>query len=212
MTRDLSQAFLRALLDAEHYHHDQKRKDTDVPYISHLLGVCSLVLEMEGTETEAIAALLHDAPEDSGGEPILAAIEANYGIEVATIVRECSDAFPEKGEEKPPWLERKRQYLAHLRGAGASTMLVSAADKVHNLRAIHLDYCQIHDEIWKRFSAPEPQKQHILWYYGSLRDVYAASESPCDSRRTPLVEVLTNLLERLGYDPSFQPVASVQPV
>lgn len=158
MDTGLSQTFLRALLDAEHYHHDQKRKGTEIPYFSHPLGVCSLVLEMGGTETEAIAALLHDAPEDAGGEPVLLAIETNYGPEVGTIVGECSDAFPDQGEEKPPWLERKRKYLAHLRGVGASTMLVSAADKVHNLRAIYSDYGQIQDEIWKRFSAPEPKR------------------------------------------------------
>ena len=125
---------------------------------------------------------------------------------MGTIVDECSDALPNKGEAKPPWLERKKAYIAHLRGVGASTMLVSAADKVHNLRAIYSDYCQIKNEIWERFSAPEPKRENILWYYGSLRDVYAASESPRDSRREPLVDTLADLLERLGYDPSYRPV------
>lgn len=203
---NLSPAFLRALLDAEHYHHDQVRKGTDIPYVSHLLGVSSIVLEAGGTETEAIAALLHDAPEDAGGEPILRAIEANFGLEVATIVEECSDALPTKGQKKAAYVPRKQAYIEHLRNAGASTMLVSAADKLHNLRAIYTDFLQIGDAIWNRFSAPDPKKDHTLWYYGSLRDIYASPESPYDSRRTAMTEALTELLDRLGYVPgSFEP-------
>lgn len=207
---NLSSAFLRALLDAEHYHHEQLRKKTNVPYISHLLGVCSIVLEAGGTETEAIAALLHDAPEDAGGKPILDAIKANFGIEVATIVEECSDALPAKGEKKAPWLERKRAYIKHLSGVGASTMLVSAADKLHNLRAIYSDFGQIGDKIWERFSAPEPKREHTLWYYCTLKDVYASVESPPDPRRTAATNALTDLLDQLGYktgdfNPATQP-------
>lgn len=202
----LSPAFLRALLDAEHYHHDQLRKGTNVPYFSHVLGVCSLVLEAGGTETEAIAALLHDAAEDAGGEPILRAIEANFGPEVAAIVRRCSDAFPGKGERKPPWLDRKRAYIAHLRNADKSTLLVSSADKLHNLRAIYSDYREIGALIWDRFGAPIPKKEHILWYYSSLRDVYVSAESPVDKRRKAMVDGLTDLLDRLEYKPGhFDP-------
>jgi (p)ppGpp synthase/HD superfamily hydrolase len=195
----LSTAFLRAVLDAEHYHHEQVRKGTDIPYVSHLFGVCSIVLEAGGTETEAIASLLHDAPEDSGGEPILHAIEANFGVEVATIVSECSDSMVERGNEKPDWLTRKKRYLDHLKTAGASTMLVSAADKLHNLRSIYADHRQMGDAIYNRFNAPEPKRESVLWYYASLRDVYRSQDSPADSRRLPLVAALSELLEQLGY-------------
>jgi len=201
----LSPAFLRALLDAEHYHHDQKRKDTQIPYISHLLGVCSIALEAEATDTEAIAALLHDAPEDAGGELILKAIEANFGPEVAEIVRECSDSLTAKGEEKPPWLVRKKEYLTRLKTAGVSAMLVSASDKLHNLRAIASDRREIGDKIWDRFNTPEPKKDHSLWYYGSLRDVYASADSPSDPRRKRLVDAISDLLDQLGYTGDFEP-------
>jgi (p)ppGpp synthase/HD superfamily hydrolase len=202
---NLSPAFLRALLDAEHYHHDQLRKGTTVPYFSHVIGVCSIALEAGATETEAIAALLHDAPEDAGGEPILKAIEANFGSEVAEIVRECSDSLTAKGEKKAPWPDRKKAYLEHLKTSGASAMLVSASDKLHNLRAISSDYRQIGDKIWDRFNAPDPTKEHILWYYGSLRDAYASDDSPRDPRRKPLVEALSDLLAHLGYKGDFRP-------
>jgi hypothetical protein len=196
----LSSSFLRAVLDAEHYHHEQVRKETTIPYISHLLGVCSIVLEAGGTEAEAIAALLHDAPEDCGGEPVLQAIKANFGRDVAKIVEECSDSMVENAATKPDWLTRKKQYLEHLKTASASTMLVSAADKLHNLRSIYLDYLQIGAGIWTRFSAPEPKRDYTLWYYASLRDVYDNPESPKDARRLPLVRALDELLERLTYD------------
>ncbi len=163
-------------MDAEFYHHDQKRKSTNVPYFSHLLGVCSLVLEAGGSEIEAIAALLHDAPEDAGGAPVLAAIAQNFGAEVAGIVAGLSDALPEKGTEKPPWRKRKEDYLAHLRGADYSTMLVSAADKLHNLRAIQSDYQQIGDAVFERFSAPGDKREETLWYYRALFEVYQTDE------------------------------------
>jgi len=196
----LTSAFLRAVLDAEHYHHEQVRKQTDIPYVSHLLGVCSIVLEAGGTEAESIASLLHDAPEDCGGEPILRAIEANFGPEVAKIVEECSDSMVESGGIKPDWLTRKKRYLEHLRTASASTMIVSASDKLHNLRSIYADHRRIGEAIWERFSAPESKREHTLWYYASLRDVYASKDSPSDSRRGPLVDALSELLDQLGYD------------
>ncbi len=42
--------------------------DTPIPYMSHILGVTSLVMEAGGAkEDEVIAALLHDVLEDHGG-------------------------------------------------------------------------------------------------------------------------------------------------
>lgn len=197
-SEQLSSAFTRALVDAEHYHHEQLRKGTTIPYFSHLLAVCSLVLEAGGTETEAIAALFHDAPEDCGGEPVLKAIETNFGAEVAQIVEACSDAMPGKGEKKAFYIERKTAYIEHLRSAGASTMLVSVADKLHNLRAIHSDYLRIGEEIWERFSAPIPKREKVLWYYRSLHTVYGADTSPLDSRRDGMVRAIGALLDEFA--------------
>lgn len=67
-TRPLSPSFNDALAYAAELHAVQLRKGTDIPYVSHLLSVASLVLEHGGTEVEAIAALLHDAIEDQGYE------------------------------------------------------------------------------------------------------------------------------------------------
>ena len=80
-----------------------------MPYIAHLLAVTAIVLESGGDEETAIAALLHDAVEDQGGQPTLDRIRREFGERVARIVHECSDA---DGEPKPPWRFRKEQYLA----------------------------------------------------------------------------------------------------
>ena len=187
----LSSRFHRALMDAEFYHHEQTRKSTHIPYFSHLLGVCSLVLEAGGSETEAIAALLHDAPEDAGGAPVLAAIKQNFGTAVASIVEQLSNALPEQGAAKADWKCRKSAYIDHLRDADSSTLLVGAADKLHNLRAIQADYQRIGNVIFDRFSAPEDRRTNTLWYYRSLLEVYRRRDN---RDRDPRLERLTGAM------------------
>ncbi|MBN2361318.1 MAG: HD domain-containing protein [Deltaproteobacteria bacterium] len=162
----LSEKFDQALLHASRLHRQQVRKTTRVPYVSHLLAVASLVLEHGGDEEEAIAALLHDAVEDQGGLPTLEQIRSLFGDRVADIVRGCSDAWT---QPKPPWLERKRAYLEHLRTASRSVRLVAAADKLHNARSVLSDLLEIGDALWERFNAGRDQQ---LWYYRALADTF----------------------------------------
>src|ERR1700688_2299782 len=147
--RPLGKRFDRALLYATAAHATQFRKGTRRPYIAHLLGVASIVLTHGGDEDEAIAALLHDAVEDQGGKPRLRDIRRKFGPRVAHIVEGCTDADT---DPKPPWLERKKAYLHHLRSADASTCLVSAADKLYNAREILDDYRTHRERLWHRFS------------------------------------------------------------
>ena len=119
-------------------HHGRKlRKGTGIPYLSHLLAVTALVLEAGGDQTEAIGALLHDAVEDGGGPEMLEYIRAQFGDEVAAIVEANSDSDE---QPKPPWRERKEHYIAAIPNKSASAVLVSVADKLHNARAMLLDY------------------------------------------------------------------------
>jgi len=140
----LSDRFTDALVNACLWHGSQKRKKDHVaiPYVSHLLGVASLVLEDGGTEDQAIAGLLHDSVEDQDIE--LATLAALYGAEVARIVDACSDAAGKIGEKKPPWRERKVHHLAKLRALGPDegVLGVTAADKLHNCRDIVADVRQ----------------------------------------------------------------------
>ena len=100
----LSPDFTEALTQAAQLHRRQMRKETEIPYISHLMAVASIVLEHGGTEEEAIAALLHDAVEDQGGKPILEWIRRRFGPAVADIVDGCTDTYV---EPKPEWRKRK---------------------------------------------------------------------------------------------------------
>ena len=184
----LTSKFVEAVAYAHEKHKDQTRKGSEIPYLGHLLSVAGFVIEADGTETEAIAALLHDAPEDQGGEATLAEIREKFGDDVAGIVKECSDTFE---TPKPPWRERKANYIRHLSEASDSALLVSLADKLHNARAILRDYHDIGDELWQRFSVKDPQ-QH-LWYYRSLHDVYAQRVDNW------LLDELTDVLDTLEY-------------
>ena len=159
--------FESAMAYAHQVHKNQRRKGTGIPYIAHILGVTAIAIEYGATEDEAIAALLHDAAEDGGGEQTLAYIRAQFGDAVADIVLGCSDSLVEDPEDKLPWLERKENYLAHLETASQSVCLVSAADKLHNVRSMIRDYRQHGDEIWERFQG---QRDGSLWYYETVAD------------------------------------------
>jgi GTP pyrophosphokinase len=156
--------FENALLYASELHRDQVRKGTGIPYITHLLAVASIVGENGGTEDEVVAALLHDGPEDQGGEATLDVIRVRFGNEVAGIVDGCTDTYE---DPKPPWRERKGSYLAHLAGAPGSVRLVSSADKLHNARAVLSDYRTLGEDLWTRFNGG---KEGTLWYYRAIVD------------------------------------------
>jgi GTP pyrophosphokinase len=158
----LGQRFEQALIFATRKHSAQTRKKTRAPYISHLIIVSGLVLEAGGDEDLAIAALLHDVVEDCGGVTMLKQVRRRFGRRVAHIVEGCTDAFQ---SPKPPWRERKQQYLEHLRAADADTRLVSVADKLHNARAILTDYREIGEPVWRRFAGG---RDGTLWYYRAL--------------------------------------------
>jgi len=158
----LTRRFEQALIFATRKHAGQIRKGTGTPYISHLLSVAALVLEAGGNEDLAIAALLHDVVEDCGGAPMLKEVHRRFGKRVAVVVEGCTDTDV---TPKPPWRERKRQYIRHLRNADAGTRLVSAADKLHNARSILADYRECGEPIWQRFQG---KREGTLWYYRAL--------------------------------------------
>ena len=185
----LGPRFEEALTFAARVHLTQTRKGSDVPYVGHLLGVCSLVIEDGGSEDEVIAALLHDAVEDCGGKPMLEQIRRRFGDEVARIVDGCTDADV---TPKPPWRERKQRYLEHLGDADPSTRRVSAADKLYNARAILGDYLEIGDELWARFKEGEASQ---LWYYRALADTFI--ELAPDDRLARQLDETVRELERV---------------
>jgi (p)ppGpp synthase/HD superfamily hydrolase len=162
--------FVKAVERACEWHGGQVRKGGGTPYIAHLLGVASLVLEARNDEELAIAALLHDAVEDQPEQASPGRIEAEFGTRVADIVEECSDREPGEEGTAANWRPRKEAYVASLERASEDVLLVSCADKLHNARALLRDLRQKREEVWTRFHEPDPAKQ--LWYYGALVDVF----------------------------------------
>jgi (p)ppGpp synthase/HD superfamily hydrolase len=177
--------FQRALVYAARLHGDQSRKGTRVPYITHLLAVAAIVGENGGTDDEVVAALLHDAPEDRGGESRLRDIRLRFGCAVAEIVAGCTDTYE---DPKPPWRERKERYLAHLAGASESVRLVSAADKLHNARSVLSDYRAVGEDLWDRFKGG---REGTLWFYRAVADTLRVEQND------PTVEVLGRVVSEL---------------
>ena len=155
-----------------------------MPYVSHLLAVAALVLEAGADEDVAIAALLHDALEDT--DLTADEIAAQFGARVASIVEACSDTTV---QPKPPWRPRKEAYLARLRTEDDDVLLVSLADKLHNARSMVADLEQVGPTVWSRFNAG-PAEQ--LWWYRSLVAVF-------ESRRPgPMADELARAVDRLA--------------
>lgn len=185
----LGDRFLDAFRFALEKHKDQRRKGKPVPYIEHLMGVCSLVLEFGGDEDQAIAALLHDAVEDCGGEPVEDEIRALFGVRVAQIVHECTDSWVIDQTQKKPWLERKQAYLAHVPKISKDARIVSIADKLHNVRAITSDLRQHGMDTFGRFRGG---REGTLWYYQSLVSEFGKQG------RDPLLDELGRAVEELA--------------
>jgi (p)ppGpp synthase/HD superfamily hydrolase len=167
---NLSDRFAKAFKLAHKLHQHQERKSGKIPYISHLMGVSSIVMRYGGNEDEAIAALLHDAAEDQGGEKILAYIRNRFGDPVADIVLGCSDTTE---SPKPPWKERKERYIGHLREANESTLIVAASDKLYNALDCVRTHAVIGERLWDLFT---PSREETKWYYRSIAEVLEERE------------------------------------
>ena len=188
-TDRISAAFALAAL----VHEKQKRKSTDIPYISHPMAVAAQVSVWGGSEDQFIAALLHDVVED-GGAQYMPVIEEHFGKHVLDLVMACSDAAPQRGQPKGAWIERKEKYIANLRSAADEVLLISAADKWHNLASILADAKQLGEVVFDRFIRQDfertDKKKMVLWYYKELLAVYR-------QRNVPVVVELENLLSEI---------------
>jgi (p)ppGpp synthase/HD superfamily hydrolase len=168
--------FQDSLLYAMEIHKGDVRKETTIPYVSHLFAVCALVLEDGGNEDEAIAALLHDTMEDHPEKVTSSDIETRFGSRVARLVELCTDTPPDyRGGEKPPWHERKAAYIERIRKETYPRCRVALADKLHNLRSIVMDYRRLGDQVWERFNAP---KQDQLRYHQALLSAFRDAQAP----------------------------------
>jgi (p)ppGpp synthase/HD superfamily hydrolase len=201
--RKITARFTSALVVAAELHAGQRRKGLGPPYIAHLLGVTAIAFDFGANEDEAIGALLHDAiedaPESLGASGVRTLIRERFGPAVVDIVEGCTDSDL---TPKPPWRARKEHYVAHLAQASASTLLVSASDKLHNVRSIVRDYRVLHDAVWKRFSA-DAGKTGTIGYYRGLVIAFRTRQADGTAQFPRLVDELdlevTTLEALTGY-------------
>lgn len=211
----LSDRYAAAVRLALQVHRHQARKGTDppVPYLAHVVAVSAIVLDFGGSETQAIAALLHDTIEDApaalGSDWVRRAIGVEFGGEVLAIVEACSDS---EAGEKLAWIERKTRYVAHVDESPADALLVSAADKLHNAQTILRDYRRVGDEVWKRFK-PKAGKVGSLGYYRALTEKFRGRlQNAVVSELDRVVSTLEEAVgERYGWPPGGAVVPERQP-
>lgn len=188
---------------ARRVHADQTIKGTTLPYLAHLFDVCAIALRHGADEDQAIAALLHDAVEDGGGEPMLHQIRTTFGDRVADIVLACSDSLEVDPTAKPDWWTRKIAYLDHLAEATIDTALVSGADKLANVRSLLVEYRRGGDEIFAKFRTG---RAGTLWYYRRIAELLPsrlreASDHPTlDDLGRELATSVDALLAAIGPD------------
>lgn len=181
----LSARFDEALVFAVEHHRLQLRKGTPIPYVAHVLAVAALVLEMGGSEDEAIAGLLHDVIEDGGGVAAENEIREHFGPDVVRIVRANSDTDV---DPKPPWRQRKEAYVASIASKAPDELRVSIADKLHNARSILSDFRLVGNRLWPRFNAGDGDS--VRWYYRALTDAFERrTDALGDGGRSALAEL-----------------------
>ncbi|PZD74788.1 GTP pyrophosphokinase rsh [Acaryochloris thomasi RCC1774] len=165
----INEKFSEALAWAATLHHSQRRKINDTPYLAHLISVAALVLENNGTEEQAIAALLHDAVEDQG--VTVTEIEQRFGATVAAYVAAVTETELTT-EPQPPWQERKLRYLTQLRAAPAEAVFISLADKLHNARSLEAGLHSHGESLWEDYF--KSRRQETRWFYEQLVIEYRA--------------------------------------
>src|SRR5215216_623315 len=186
-----TKSFESALTFASRLHAKQTRKGSNAPYISHLLAVAAIALDHGATEKEAIAALLHDAVEDQGGQKTLDKIRRRYGKRVARIVDAVSDT---NQLPKPPWRERKEAYVERLRSEPYSVRLVVAADKLHNARHLLSSYRVQGEDLWSHFNGG---RDGTLWYYRAVADALASAAEPEENQLQAIIKEIDRTLVTL---------------
>lgn len=163
----------KALVFATHHHQHQHRKGTKIPYMAHLLNVCKILAERDCSDELLAAALLHDVVEDT--EVTIQEVEEMFGNRIGELVRGATelDKLEKKAIEKESsWLERKEHTIHFLKHeATTDQLLVSAADKLDNLRSIVYDHARMGESLWKRFNASKDQQ---AWYYTSIASILQA--------------------------------------
>jgi (p)ppGpp synthase/HD superfamily hydrolase len=176
MTPRLEQAMQTATVA----HRNQVRKGSEIPYIVHPMAVMCIASTATEDEDVLVASLFHDIFEDVPEAYPRERMVKEFGKRVVSIVDGVTKDDTIKG-----WKPRADAYLHHLEHeASDESVIVSAADKAHNLLSILFDYKTLGNELWSRFKVGKDEQ---LWWYESILGV--------TSRRLPDMPINDDLAE-----------------
>ena len=176
-----------AINKAAELHLNMVRKGDDTPYIIHPFTVAFILSHYTSDENTICAGLLHDVLEDVPGYGAAKMLK-DFGKEITDIVKEVSeDKDPNVAtDEKATWEDRKNKYLVNMQNDSQPALLISCADKIHNLSAMIVAYKEQGEKLWDRFNSPKDKK---LWFY---EEVYKILEQRLESE---MVKELRTLID-----------------
>jgi (p)ppGpp synthase/HD superfamily hydrolase len=165
-------------------HGDQYRKNADeealkIPYLTHLIDVMSLLIQVGANDDQLIAGLLQDALEDQSktpdGENTRTVISKMFGVRVLELVEAATDGSSGAPRDETTWKSRKQAHLdemaEHMK-TDTQALLVPLADKLANGQAIVNDLHHVGPVVWDRFNAG---RDEVIWYYTSALAVFESA-------------------------------------
>jgi (p)ppGpp synthase/HD superfamily hydrolase len=149
------------------HHLPHTRIGLNTPYITHPYAVALIVSSYTRDEDVICAALMHDVIEDAVGYTF-DHLEKDFNPRVVTIVRfvtEDKTGSDTIDKLRLNWDERKQKYLENLKKAPQESLIISAADSLHNLRSLLETHRQHGDTFWSSFGASLDKKMVL---YGKI--------------------------------------------
>ncbi len=188
-----------AIQFAAEAHAGQYRKGTNIPYISHLINVMQILCENSCTEEVIAAGLLHDVVEDT--TVTIEEVETRFGAEVAFLVKGATEIQKldkiRTITDEASWKERKLHTIYFLTNeATPDQLMVSAADKLDNIRAIRKDYSRLGEDLWHRFNAGKEEQK---WYYSGIVEVFVKRSKEIGEPLKGISDELTAIVNCIFY-------------
>lgn len=114
-------------------HASQNRSSGEL-YINHPIAVARIVADLGLDEISIVAALLHDAVEDT--EITLEDVETNFGVEVATIVDGVTKLERLQFDSKEAQQAATMRKMLVAMARDLRVLMIKLADRLHNMRTI----------------------------------------------------------------------------
>lgn len=179
----------QALQFSARAHAPQKRTGTTIPYFTHPVAVALILSTTTSDEDVLVAALLHDVVEDCPDPDFGAGkIKEVFGERVFSFVLGCT----ERELRNVDWKVRKDSYVENLDSAPEESLLIVAADKIHNLLSILEDHKNLGEKVFDKFNA---SKAETMWFY---RETFGRLEKRLEQDNALLERYLEKLEELEG--------------